>query len=166
MPIKRSTRIEGRRARRILEPPLRSQPLRLADPVNATDTTARRTGTMGQPITSAADPRWVLAVRTAEHLQGSILTPDQRPRLVNLGRLMGLTPFDANLIIAIVQDQARRGYEPDYCPTAGEPQLSLIPLPRRTRIPSMFHGRRALTIAAVIASIIAFELLALKLLLF
>ena len=46
-----------------------------------------------------------------------------------MARAFGLSAFDANLIIAIVQDQARRGYAPAFCPTAGEPQLRMVPLP-------------------------------------
>lgn len=61
-----------------------------------------------QPL-QATDPRWVLAVRTQEQLQGAILSPDRRDKLLRLGRTLGLGPFEANLIIAIVQDQARRG---------------------------------------------------------
>ena len=83
----------------------------------------------GQPIRGTTDPRWVLAVRAAESLEGNTLDPGTRDRLVRLGKTMGLTAFDGNLIIAIVQDQARRGYAPAYCPTAGEPQLRMVPPP-------------------------------------
>lgn len=83
-------------------------------------------------IQGATDPRWVLALRTAEQLQGSILTPDRRQRLQQTGRLLGLTAFDCSLVIAIVQDQARRGVPPMACPQAGQVQLSLVPLPRRS----------------------------------
>jgi hypothetical protein len=85
-------------------------------------------------ITDTADPRWVLAVRTAEALEGAILPPEKRERLIRLGRVMGLSPFDAALVIAIVQDQARRGYAPAYCPTAGESQLRMVPRPRARTI--------------------------------
>lgn len=62
-----------------------------------------------QPITAASDPRWVLAIRTAELLEGPVLSHEKRQRLLRLGRLMGLSPFSANLVIAIMQDRARRG---------------------------------------------------------
>ena len=55
------------------------------------------------------DPRWVLAVRTQQVLEGATLRPAVRAELLRVGRLLGLNPFDANLVIAIVQDQARRG---------------------------------------------------------
>lgn len=81
----------------------------------------------------ATDPRWVFAVRISEKLEGAILRPDKRDQLIKLGKVLGLTAFDANLIIAIVQDQARRGYEPSYCPTAGEAQLRMVPMPSAAR---------------------------------
>ncbi|MCC6679562.1 MAG: hypothetical protein IT445_01555 [Phycisphaeraceae bacterium] len=85
-----------------------------------------------QPIMQATDPRWVLAVRTSESMQGAILPPEARQRLMRLGHVMGLSPFDCSLVIAIVQDQARRGYAPADCPAAGVNQLSLIPPPPKT----------------------------------
>lgn len=112
---------------------------------------------VGQPIDSASDPRWVLALRTAEALQGSVLPPEQRQKLIRLGKVMGMTAFDANLVIAIIQDQARRGYAADYCPTAGEPQLQMVPLPRLTSVIHNFPGRRALMLACAIAAVLATE---------
>lgn len=61
---------------------------------------------------SATDPRWVLAVRTAATLEGgraAILRPEKRARLLTLADTLGLRPFDAALIIAIVQDSVRSG---------------------------------------------------------
>jgi hypothetical protein len=55
------------------------------------------------------DPRWVLAARAYAQLQGSALTYERRLRVMRTARHLGVRPFDANLIIAIVQDQARRG---------------------------------------------------------
>ena len=110
-------------------------------------------------LAGSMDPRWVLAVRVAEHLQGSILPPSARDRLVRLGKTLGLTPFDANLIIAIVQDQARRGYAPAYCPTASEPQLRMVPPPRPPRWPS---ARRALLTLGLVAGLLVLELLLLS----
>ncbi len=56
-----------------------------------------------------ADVRWVLAVRTQSLLQGTALTPERRERVLRTAKHLGVRPFDANLIIAIVQDHARRG---------------------------------------------------------
>ena len=114
------------------------------------------------PIRDAADPRWVLAVRTAESLVGTVLRPEKRERLVHLGKILGMSPFDANLVIAIVQDQARRGFAPSYCPTAGEPQLRLVPLPHRELSEADARGRRILIISLTIAVLIAVELIVLK----
>ena len=78
------------------------------------------------------DPRWVLAIKVSEALQGATLTLDRRQRLIRLGKLLGLTPFDANLIVAIIQDQARRGVRPDECPAAAHEQLAMV-VPRCER---------------------------------
>ncbi len=108
-----------------------------------------------QPITGPTDPRWVLAVRTAQLLDGEVLTPLRRERLRQLGRILGLTPFAVSLIIAVVQDQARRGFAPEDCPTAGEDQLRLIPLPQRTD-----QARRTKIYTALgVAGLLAVELL-------
>jgi len=61
---------------------------------------------------SATDPRWVLAVRTQTKLQGgtaAILRPEDRRALLRTAEAIGLRAFDANLVIALVQDAARRG---------------------------------------------------------
>lgn len=110
------------------------------------------------PITDTADPRWVLAVRTAEMLQGTVLPPAARERLLHVGKILGLTPFDANLVLAIVQDQARRGHAPAYCPTAGEPQLRMVPLPARVA----WTRKKWITLGACTAVFLVCELLLLK----
>ncbi|MCA9294405.1 MAG: hypothetical protein KDA20_11390 [Phycisphaerales bacterium] len=56
------------------------------------------------------------ALRVADALEGgraAILRPERRRELVANAQAMGLRPFDANLIIAIVQDGARRGERMD-----------------------------------------------------
>lgn len=55
------------------------------------------------------DPRWLVAVETAGQLSGSLLTFERRRRILALAQRVGVRPFDANLIIAAVQDRARRG---------------------------------------------------------
>jgi len=54
------------------------------------------------------DPRWRLAMQTQAQLEGSVLAPERRDRLMQNARQLGLRPFEANLIIAIVQDKARQ----------------------------------------------------------
>lgn len=66
---------------------------------------------------SADDARWVLAAKVAQEIRRvsdgrtALVTPDARRRLTASARAMGLRAFDANLIIAIVQDALRRGEE-------------------------------------------------------
>lgn len=79
----------------------------------------------GNPSLEPTDPRWVLAAKTYAHLQGTTLTPERRERLVQTGKRLGLRPFDANVVIAIVQDHARRG-EP---PRRAIPALRMIEAP-------------------------------------
>lgn len=83
----------------------------------------------GEPITDPLDPRWLLAVHVAQKLDGSVLLPEHRESLVREGVESGMSPFEANLVIAIVQDKARRGVPPVWCPMAGEEQLRMITPP-------------------------------------
>jgi hypothetical protein len=58
------------------------------------------------------DARWVVAVSAARSIEGglaAILPPDRRRRLISMAVALGLREFDANLVIAIVQDAARAG---------------------------------------------------------
>lgn len=55
------------------------------------------------------DPRWVLAARVQSQLEGATLPPEGRRLVMKLADQLGLRPFDANVIIALVQDRARRG---------------------------------------------------------
>jgi hypothetical protein len=71
---------------------------------------------------SPHDARAILASLAARSIEGgeaAMIRPDVRRRLVARAASMGLRPFDANLVIAIVQDDARvsggttgRGVEP------------------------------------------------------
>ena len=124
-------------------------------------TSTRRTAAIGQPLTGPADPRWVLALRTAESMEGQILRPEKRERVLRVGGMLGLSAFDSNLVIAIVQDQARRGYAPVQCPAAGENQLTMIPLPD-AHLPRSQQSRKrrihwTLTVATVIATLLVAE---------
>lgn len=59
---------------------------------------------------SPTDVRWLFAQETARRLEGdkqAILRPQRRRDLHALATKVGLRPFDANLVIAIVQDAAR-----------------------------------------------------------
>jgi len=117
---------------------------------SATHKRLNRNTALNQPITGPSDPRWVLAVRTAEKLQGAILTPQRRKELARLGKLLGLTPFSVSLVIAVVQDQARRGRAPVDCPKAGQQQLRMVPLPD-SDMGKINPVRTALAIAALLS---------------
>lgn len=110
-----------------------------------------------QRIEDVRDPRWVLAVRTASCLQGSVLSPEKREHLLRVGRSMRLSAFDANLVIAVIQDQARRGQLAHYCPQAAAAQLAMIPKPRRTTWTHLFHGRSRLPTAIMILTLLALQ---------
>jgi hypothetical protein len=100
----------------------------------------------------------VLAVRVAEALEGPILRPEPREKLLRLGRALGLTAFDSNLVIAVVQDQARRGHAPRLCPTRGVAQLEMVPLPSPEPLTALQRWTR---VGAVIAGALVVELLVL-----
>lgn len=60
----------------------------------------------------AADARFRFASHVARHLEGgkaAILRPERRDLLVAGAVREGILPFDANLVIALVQDATRRG---------------------------------------------------------
>ena len=113
---------------------------------------------IGAPIDGPGDPRWVLAVRVAEALEGPILRPEPREKLLRLGRALGLTAFDANLVIAVVQDQARRGHAPRLCPTQGVAQLEMVPLPASEPMTPL---QRWVRVGVVIAGALVLELMVL-----
>lgn len=146
----RPTRSTGTptQTRRTITPRLR---LTQAPPVTV------RSAPKPTPLQGSSDPRWVLAVRTAELLQGDILSPERRERIVRMARLFDLTPFDANMIIAIVQDQARRGIAPQLCPAAGEPQLRMISPPRRTTLLQTIRGRYGMKVVLLLGALLAIE---------
>jgi hypothetical protein len=98
------------------------------------------------PLLDPADPRWVLALRARAQLQGGALPPDRRAQLMRAARAMGMRDFDATMIIAIVQDQARRGVELG----GGAGTIALLAPPERERR-SLTVLRWAAAIAAAVA---------------
>lgn len=166
-PGERPKRVEPRRYRPIARP-RKGQPMPDAAPrlkLVGTEAEPRRLQRFSsdQPLRGATDPRWVLAVRTSEQLQGAILPPEARARLLRLGRLLGLTPFDCSLVIAVVQDQARRGYAPADCPAAGAQQLQMIPLRTAGSVIASLKRINLWQLTTILGSVIAFELLVLYL---
>jgi hypothetical protein len=98
------------------------------------------------PSLEPTDPRWVLAARAYSQLQGSTMTPERRQRVMRTARLLGVRPFDANLVIAIVQDRARRGENL----AEAAPTLTLIRKPPRRRAPSPTTARWIAAIGAAV----------------
>jgi len=81
---------------------------------------------------SPEDARVILAARVADAIEGgkaAMLRPDRRRDLVAAGVRMGLRPFDANLVIAIVQDAARS----DAAHPAADQRLALVRAAKREK---------------------------------
>ena len=88
-------------------------------PTGADEVIARRIAVENRTAARAvndlteSDARWILAARAADAMgSGGLLGPEQRDRLLRTATRMGLRSFDANLVLAIVQDAARRGESP------------------------------------------------------
>jgi hypothetical protein len=80
---------------------------------------------------SVDDARWIFSQETARRLEGdrqAILRPQRRRDLHALATQAGLRPFDANLVIAIVQDAARNETGP--LSPAVSSRLSLVRTPQ------------------------------------
>lgn len=79
---------------------------------------------MLQPL----DARWVMALdvwNTIEGGRAALIAPSKRRELIAAGVARGLREFDANLVIAIVQDAARRGEMPPIDPAGSVVGASL-----------------------------------------
>jgi len=106
------------------------------------------------------DARLVFALRVAERLEGgraAILTPESRGRLMSLSERMGLAPFDASLVIAIVQDAARRGETADDPLTAG--RLTLVRPAGRAARRTARDAVESLVVPAAAAVVLALVLI-------
>ena len=102
----------------------RPSPLRARKLAVAEEMLRAREATRTQAL-DPMDPRWTLACATRDALQGAVLTYENRRKLMMLAQRVGIRAFDANLIVAIVQDRARRG-EPLESATEA---LAVIPRP-------------------------------------
>jgi hypothetical protein len=90
---------------------------------------------------SADDARAVFAAQVRRSLEGgpsAILRPEHRRRLMLLAGRLGLRTFDASLVIAIAQDQARAR---DADPV--EIRLQLLPATKPSRAGRRLHWRIA-----------------------
>lgn len=86
-------------------------------------------------------PHLSLANQVAARLQGTMLAPEDRALLVDEARRMGIREFDSHLVMAVVQDRARRGEGMDDL----RGPLSMFPKSPR----SAFTGHLRLMIGAV-----------------
>lgn len=102
----------------------RPAPLRARKLAVAEEMLRAREATRTQAL-DPMDPRWTLACATRDSLQGAMLTYENRRKLMMLAQRVGIRAFDANLIVAIVQDRARRGEPIESAAEA----LSVIPRP-------------------------------------
>lgn len=116
----------GGRVRAVANDSLRSRAA--ADPAGrraVAEEMLRARDNLRREVFDPADPRWMLARATQEALQGSMLAFEDRKRLLALAQRTGIRAFDANLIVAIVQDRARRGEPID---SAAE-TIAVVPKP-------------------------------------
>jgi hypothetical protein len=109
---------------------------------------------------SALDARWVLAVQVDRALQGgkaAIITPESRTRLLALAERVGLRPFDASLVIAVVQDAARQGEDPlgplavDRLRLVRAGDASPLYAPKPAHTPWIFAALVVITLSAALA---------------
>ncbi len=107
------------------------------------------------PTLDPTDPRWVVAVRAYSQLQGTTLTPERRQRVLRIAHLLGVRPFDANIIIAIVQDQARHG----RTIAEAQPTIALLSRPGRKARPAWLRWAAAIAVAAVANALLIWWLL-------
>jgi hypothetical protein len=110
---------------------------------------------MSRPAISATDPRWVLAMRVSEAMEGAVLEPSRRDRLIRLGRVMGLNAFESNLVIAIVQDQARRGLDVH----GAVDSLNMVPMSGKTPAGKARWRRVAVWVGLALAAELTIALL-------
>lgn len=107
----------------------------------------------------AEDARVIFATEVAGQLQGglvALLTPERRRRLMNRADGLGLRAFDANLIIAIVQDRARCGeFDPD---AAADLRLALLRPPGEPRSQGSTPVWMLMLAAVALAGVLLFAL--------
>lgn len=104
----------------------------------------------------AADPRLDFAALVRTSIEGgraAILRPERRHDLMTRAHTLGLRPFDANLVIAVVQEAARRGEDaaiPQRTPRHAHANLQVLSqlLPQRPVVSARDQTIRLAFIAA------------------
>ena len=94
------------------------------------------------------DARWMLAEEARRALQGTILAYEDRRKLLDLATRLGIRPFDANLILAVVQDRARR----DEPLESASGAIAAIPL---NAAPADSDGKAGWLVVAVLVAMAA-----------
>jgi len=105
----------------------------------------------------AHDARRLLAARVAESLEGgrsAILTPLRRKRVLRLAHMLGVRDFDAHLVIAIVQESARRGETAER--VVEDQRLDLLP----KRADAREEPRKRVVMAGALGGVVLAALLA------
>jgi hypothetical protein len=98
-------------------------------------------------------PRRHFQLETARTLQGSLLPLEKRRALMTRAEELGLRPFEATLMIAMAQDEARNGFQTAEDDLATEATRTGAPLntpPRRS--PSLTHVSTAVCTGVLLAS--------------
>lgn len=101
-----------------------------------------------------SDARWRLAEETQSALQGAILAYEDRRRLLALANRLGIRAFDANLILALVQDRARRG-EPIEAAAATIEMIPRVDDRRPQRAPALVRDWTPIWAAAILLAMVA-----------
>ncbi|MBX3386806.1 MAG: hypothetical protein KF768_09560 [Phycisphaeraceae bacterium] len=86
--------------------------------------------TPAQPVRSDSDHQAFArtVALSLEHGRAAVLTPERRKRLMRLADELRIHPFDAALVIALVQDRARRGMVANEAPLGGDGSIDLSPV--------------------------------------
>lgn len=106
------------------------------------------------------DARRILLRRAAREIEGgraAIIRPEVRRRLLQTAERLGVRPFDANLVIAVVQDRARRGEDPAGAEAHATAVTTTLPHPRLEREQQLQHAwmlARRIVAAGTIAVLI------------
>lgn len=92
----------------------------------------------------------ILTHTIADSIEGgriALIRPERRRRILHAASLLGVRAFDANLLIAIVQDDARRGVHT----TPDDPRLRLLdPASRRSDAGGWARAAIAQAVAAIV----------------
>ncbi|MBC7833898.1 MAG: hypothetical protein H7Y88_02210 [Phycisphaerales bacterium] len=112
---------------------------------------------------SVHDLRSIFAARVGEQLQGgraAILTPDRRETLRAIATRLGIRPFDASLVIAIVQDGARSGEGVLTPAVQGRVRMVGSGRPAGNGLSTLGHVVRSIVTAAALAALMLWAMTA------